>query len=135
MPTLEAFIGARHADGQKQQLIVALTDAVVDAIGAPVDSVRIILSEVAAYNYGSGGQAPVTGADGIALIQVFLIAGRSDAQKQALIAALTAAAGTLAIPASAVQIIIKDVPNTDFGLAGQTAAALGRGIGRAEMAR
>ena len=67
-------------------------------------------------------------------MQIFLIAGRSDAQKAHLIAALTDAAVTaLGVEPDAVCVIIKDVPNTDFGLAGKTAESLGRGIGRLAM--
>jgi 4-oxalocrotonate tautomerase len=67
----------------------------------------------------------------MSVIQVFLIAGRTDEQKSALIAALTdAAVATLGLERSDVRVIIKDVPNTDFGIAGNTAKSLGRGIGR-----
>ncbi len=70
----------------------------------------------------------------MAIMQVFLIAGRTDAQKVRLIAALTeAAVASIGVQADAVRVIIKDVPNTDFGLAGKTAESLGRGIGRAAM--
>jgi 4-oxalocrotonate tautomerase len=70
----------------------------------------------------------------MAIMQIFLIAGRSDAQKVRLIAALTEAAVTsLGVEPDAVRVIIKDVPNTDFGLAGKTAESLGRGIGRRAM--
>ncbi len=67
----------------------------------------------------------------MAIIQVFLIAGRTDEQKSRLIAALTkAAVTTLGIDSAMVRVIIKDVPNTEFGIAGKTAKSLGRGIGR-----
>lgn len=66
------------------------------------------------------------------VIQAFLIAGRTDPQKARLIAALTqAAVSTLAVEPDAVRVIIKDIPNTEFGIGGTTAASLGRGIGRA----
>lgn len=68
------------------------------------------------------------------ILQVYLIAGRTVKQKEKLVEALTkAAATTLEVDNMAVQIVIKDLPNTDFGLAGKTAKSLGRGIGRAEM--
>lgn len=65
------------------------------------------------------------------VIQAFLIAGRTPPQKARLIAALTqAAVATLAVEPDAVRVIIKDIPNTEFGIGGATAASLGRGIGR-----
>ncbi|MES2259362.1 MAG: 2-hydroxymuconate tautomerase family protein [Pseudomonadota bacterium] len=132
MPTIETFITEGHSDGRKQQLIESLTQAVVTSVDAPADSVRIILTEVPDGNFGVGGKAAELNPQ--AVLQAFLIAGRTDAQKVELIAALTDAAVTgLEARREDVRVIIKDVPNTDFGLGGKTAAALGRGIGRAAM--
>ena len=135
MPTIETFLVEGGSDSAKQRLISALTSAVVTAINAPAESVRVILTEVPAGNFGVGGQtAAALPHQAHALIQAFLIAGRSKQQKVQLIAALTdAAVGAIDVAAETVRVIIKDVPNTDFGLGGQTAAALGRGIGRAAM--
>lgn len=131
MPTIEAFINEGHGDGRKQDLIERLTAAVVAAVDAPADSVRVILTEAPRANIGVGGSPAQAGQ---AVLQAFLIAGRTDAQKVALIAALTGAAvASLGVRAPDVRVFIKDVPNTDFGLGGRTAAALGRGIGRAAM--
>lgn len=135
MPTIETFVVEGGSDDGKRRLIAALTAAVVTAIDAPADSVRVILSEVPAANFGIGGRSVAMRPVGAqALMQAFLIAGRSAQQKVRLIAALTAAAAD-AIDAApeAVRVIITDVPNTDFGLGGQTAAALGRGVGRDAM--
>jgi 4-oxalocrotonate tautomerase len=63
----------------------------------------------------------------MSIIQAFLIAGRTDEQKARLIAGLTdAAVNVLAIDKQQVRVIIKDIPNTDFGIGGVTAKALGR---------
>jgi phenylpyruvate tautomerase PptA (4-oxalocrotonate tautomerase family) len=44
-----------------------------------------------------------------------------------LIAALSeTGAGVLDTPLNAARVMIKDIPNTDFGIGGQTAQALGR---------
>jgi len=60
-------------------------------------------------------------------VHALLIAGRTDAQKAALIAGLTRVIEeTLQVPAAPVRIMILDVPNTDFGLGGLTALARGR---------
>lgn len=40
MPTVQAFILTGHSDGRKARLIAVLTDAVVEAIDAPVDTRR-----------------------------------------------------------------------------------------------
>jgi 4-oxalocrotonate tautomerase len=67
----------------------------------------------------------------MSVIQVFFIAGRTDEQKERLIAALTkAASDTIGIDPKEVRVILKDVPNTEYGIAGKTAKSLGRGVGR-----
>lgn len=63
----------------------------------------------------------------MSIIQAFLIEGRTDQQKTTLISALTdAAVDVLGIDKDTVRVIIKDIPNTDFGIAGKTAKSLGR---------
>ncbi|MFP3608244.1 tautomerase family protein, partial [Paraburkholderia sp. SIMBA_053] len=50
-----------------------------------------------------------------------------DAQKEALIAQLCeTSAAVLDVPLQSTRVMIKDIPNTDFGLGGKTARALGR---------
>lgn len=67
----------------------------------------------------------------MSVIQAFLIAGRTPEQKARLIAALTqATVSTLSVEPTTVRVIIKDIPNTEFGIGGATASSLGRGIGR-----
>ncbi len=56
MPTIETFIVEGYTDQQKKQLIGSLTSAVVTAIDAPIESVRIILTEVAEKNFGIAGK-------------------------------------------------------------------------------
>jgi len=56
MPTLEVYLPQGHADERKESLIQGLTQATVDAIGAPAESVRILLSELPAANIGLGGK-------------------------------------------------------------------------------
>ncbi|WP_424192418.1 2-hydroxymuconate tautomerase [Ampullimonas aquatilis] len=61
------------------------------------------------------------------LAQIFMIKGRTEEQKKAVIEKVTAAivegAGA---PKEAVRVWIQEVPNTDWGIAGQTAKDLGR---------
>jgi phenylpyruvate tautomerase PptA (4-oxalocrotonate tautomerase family) len=60
-------------------------------------------------------------------VHAFLIAGRSPAQKEAMIAGVTEVIEeTLGIPADPVRIMFFDIANTDFGMKGVTARSLGR---------
>ncbi|RQS30949.1 4-oxalocrotonate tautomerase [Burkholderia sp. Bp8992] len=128
MPTLEVFLPAGHDDARKAELIARLTGATVDAIGAPVDAVRVLLTELPATHVGLGGRSAADGAQpSLPVIVAILIAGRTDEQKRALIAALSdVGAHVLDAPLQATRVIIKDIPNTDFGIGGRTARALGR---------
>lgn len=142
MPNIEMFLVEGYPDQQKETLIAALTDAAVTAIDAPADSIRVMLTEMSARNFGIGGktvqairQAPSTWQSEAAIIQVLLIAGRTDEQKSRLIAGLTDAVVTvLGVADSEVRVIVRDVPNTDYGIAGKTAKSLGRGTGRTSQA-
>ncbi|NUU03842.1 2-hydroxymuconate tautomerase family protein [Herbaspirillum robiniae] len=67
----------------------------------------------------------------MSIIQVFFIAGRTDEQKERLIAALTdAAVHTVGMAREEVRVILKDIPNTEYGISGKTAKSLGRGVDR-----
>ncbi|MCU1724118.1 MULTISPECIES: 2-hydroxymuconate tautomerase [unclassified Pseudomonas] len=61
------------------------------------------------------------------IMQVHLIAGRSEEQKARLIEALSAAAvEALDAPLESVRVIINEIPASHFGIAGQTAKQRGR---------
>ncbi|AOJ06132.1 2-hydroxymuconate tautomerase family protein [Burkholderia mayonis] len=128
MPTLEVYLPAGHPDARKAELIDRLTAATVAAIGAPVESVRILLNALPAAHIGLGGRTAADGAPPAPpVIVAILIAGRTDEQKRALIAALSdASAAVLDAPLQAIRVIVKDIPTTDFGIGGKTARALGR---------
>ncbi|RDU96232.1 tautomerase family protein [Trinickia dinghuensis] len=128
MPTLEVFLPAGHVEASKAELIRRLTLATVESIGAPAESVRILLSELPPAHIGLGGRSAADGAPpSLPVIVAILIAGRTEDQKRALIAALSeASAQVLEAPLQATRVVIKDIPNTDFGLGGKTAKALGR---------
>ncbi len=61
------------------------------------------------------------------IVQVFMIEGRTEDQKRAVIekvsAALVEATGA---PKEAIRVWIQEVPKTNWGIAGQTAKDLGR---------
>ncbi|MFM0205122.1 tautomerase family protein [Paraburkholderia fungorum] len=127
MPTLEVYLAAGHAEARKAQLIAGLTQATVDAIGAPVESVRILLCELPPHDFGVGGVSAADRRAPLLVIVAILIAGRTPAQKTALVAALSETGATvLDTPLDAARVMIKDIPNTDFGIGGQTAKSLGR---------
>lgn len=123
MPTLEVYLPQGHSDERKASLIRGLTQATVDAIGAPAESVRILLSELPASNIGLGGKLTPAAL----VIIAILIAGRTETQKEALITHLSeTSASVLNVPLQSTRVMIRDIPNTDFGLGGKTARALGR---------
>jgi 4-oxalocrotonate tautomerase len=124
MPTLEVHLPQGHTDERKASLIQGLTQATIDANGAPAESVRILLSELLAANIGLGGKLTLSA---LPVIIAILIAGRTNAQKKVLIAHLSeTSAAILDVPLPSTRVMIKDIPNTDFGIGGQTARALGR---------
>jgi 4-oxalocrotonate tautomerase len=134
MPTIQASILAGQTDGEKAALISALTHAVVETIDAPIDSVCVIVDEVPRSHFGVAGKPATAATRPRAVLQAFLIAGRTDAQKAHLIEGLTAAAAAaIGVEPAIVRVFVIDLPNTDFGLGGRTALALGRGIGRADL--
>ncbi|MFM0554383.1 tautomerase family protein [Paraburkholderia sediminicola] len=127
MPTLEVYLPEGHAPARKAQLIAGLTQATVAAICAPAESVRILLSELPPHDFGLGGVSNASARAPLLTIVAILIAGRTPAQKEALIAALSkTSADVLETPLAVARVMIKDIPNTDFGIGGQTAKSLGR---------
>jgi 4-oxalocrotonate tautomerase family enzyme len=127
MPTLEVFLPEGHEVARKAQLIAGLTQATVTAIGAPAESVRILLSELPPHDFGLGGASNANTRAPLLTIVAILIGGRTPAQKEALIAALSkTGADVLDTQLAAARVMIKDIPNTDFGIGGQTAKSLGR---------
>ncbi|OZI22289.1 4-oxalocrotonate tautomerase [Bordetella genomosp. 7] len=124
MPILNIQIMQGHDARQKAALLKNCSTAVVDSIGAPLPSIRIVLEEVAPEHVIVAGEI----GKAMALVVVRLIAGRTDAQKAALIAALSSAIHTsVNISQDDVRVILADVPKTDMGVAGGiTAQAAGR---------
>lgn len=134
MPNLNVYLLEGHSDAQKELLLARMTDAVVDSIAAPQASVRIFLIELPRAHVSVGGVSLAAAARagepipaGGPTVHVFLIAGRSEAAKEVLIGRLTGVIGeVLDIPPAPVRIMIFDVANTDFGMEGKTARAMGR---------
>jgi len=61
------------------------------------------------------------------LAQLFMIEGRTEEQKRAVIEKVTGAiVEATGAPREAVRVWIQEVPTTNWGIAGQTAKDLGR---------
>ena len=59
--------------------------------------------------------------------QIFLVSGRTDEQKKAVIEKVTdALVEAVGAPRENVRVWIQEVPNTQWGIAGKTAKELGR---------
>jgi 4-oxalocrotonate tautomerase len=128
MPNLNVYLVEGFAPERKTALLKRMTDAIVTTIGAPREAVRIFLIELARAHVCVGGvtllEADLPGGP---TVHALLVAGRSEAQKEALIGGLTRAIEeTLDVPAEPVRIMILDIANTDFGMQGVTARSLGR---------
>lgn len=55
MPIVEITLIEGRSHAQKERLVSKVTDAIVEAIDAPVASVRIILREIPAKHFAVGG--------------------------------------------------------------------------------
>lgn len=57
MPNIEMFVVEGLSDEKKAELISALTNATVEAIDAPIDSIRAWLTEIPAKQFGIAGKS------------------------------------------------------------------------------
>ena len=124
MPILTAHLSAGYSPEQKIALLKQSTQAVVDALNAPLPSIRMVIQEYASDSAIVAGEI---GANQLIYI-AYLIEGRGPELKAALIAALSkAASAALGMSEQDVRVIIRDVPKTDMGVAGGISAlAAGR---------
>ncbi|QBM16460.1 2-hydroxymuconate tautomerase [Marinobacter sp. JH2] len=61
------------------------------------------------------------------IAQLYIIEGRSDEQKEALIREVTEAMSrSLEAPVERIRVMITEMPKQHFGIAGQSAVKLGR---------
>ncbi|AUH53515.1 4-oxalocrotonate tautomerase [Chromobacterium sp. ATCC 53434] len=56
MPIIQVSMMEGRSDGEKARLIEALTAAVVEQLGAPRKSVRVLINEVPKANWGIAGK-------------------------------------------------------------------------------
>ncbi|CAI3957681.1 MAG: 2-hydroxymuconate tautomerase [Flavobacteriaceae bacterium] len=57
MPIAQLYILEGRTDTQKENLISEVTDAMVRAIDAPKDRVRVIITEMPKTHFGIGGES------------------------------------------------------------------------------
>lgn len=130
MPNLNIYLVEGFRDEQKARLMRRVSEVVETTLAAPMASIRIFLIELPKAHISVGGEILATipdGGPGGPTVHAFLIAGRSPAQKEAMIAGVTEVIEeTLGIPADPVRIMFFDIANTDFGMKGVTARSLGR---------
>ncbi|WP_213941167.1 2-hydroxymuconate tautomerase [Pseudomonas sp. dw_612] len=56
MPIMQVFLIEGRDEEQKARLIAALTDAAVESIQAPRESVRVIITEMPKTDFGIAGK-------------------------------------------------------------------------------
>lgn len=124
MPMLNVQILQGHSAAKKTDLLKKLTQSVVDSIGAPLASVRVVLQEIPAEHVIVAGEIGKE----MVMITVGLIRGRTEDQKAAVIAAIfDATEQAIGVSKQNIRVILFDRPATDFGVAGGiTAKAAGR---------
>ena len=124
MPILNVQISQGLSAAQKTALLQKMTQAIVDSVGAPLASIRIILQEIPPEHVIVAGELGKE----MALVTANLIQGRSDELKAALIAGVAnAVEQSTGISTQNVRVVLYDIPKTDLGVAGgKTALASGR---------
>ncbi|TAL91552.1 MAG: tautomerase [Candidimonas sp.] len=104
---------------QKKQLLERSSKAVVDSIGAPQASVRVMLHELPREHYLDAGQFGAA----TVMYQVEFIVGRTEELKSALIASLSKTAGEVTgIPERDIRVRLIDFPKENMGMAGGVSA-------------
>jgi len=57
MPIIQAFLLEGRSEEKKAAFIAAVTDAAVSSLDAPIESIRVIISEMPASDYGIAGKS------------------------------------------------------------------------------
>jgi 4-oxalocrotonate tautomerase len=55
MPLIQVHMAEGRTDDQKRALLVAITDAVHESVGAPIESIRVWIDEFSPTEYMAGG--------------------------------------------------------------------------------
>ena len=56
MPFMQVYMLEGRTEEQKEKLIAALTEAAVTSIDAPIETVRVWITEVPLAHWGAGGK-------------------------------------------------------------------------------
>lgn len=124
MPFVTITVSQPLTADQKKQLMQASSDAIVDALKAPLPSVRIVLNELPPGHYLNGGKFDTLAVE----YTLDMIEGRSDQLKADVIRELSRTANrVVGVSEEEVRVRMSDFPKTDIGVAnGLTAKAAGR---------
>jgi 4-oxalocrotonate tautomerase len=57
MPFAQIYLLEGRTEDQKRALIDKVTEAIVDAVGAPIENVRVWIHDVPKENWGIAGQS------------------------------------------------------------------------------
>ena len=119
MPILNILLNQNTTPAQKTELLENVSQAVVDSIGAPLSSVRVCLQSIDAQHVIVAGEI----GKAMAQVNAYILPGRTEEQKQALIKALSRAIVDYAgVSDQDSRIIIHDIPTSDMGVAGGVSA-------------
>lgn len=119
MPYVTISASQNFSTEQKKRLLERSSAAVVESIGAPLSSVRVLLHDLPDGYYLNAGQFDTPAV----MFQVEFIEGRTDEQKDALIAALSLAGNEVTgVSQDEVRVRLIDFPKSNMGMAGGVSA-------------
>jgi phenylpyruvate tautomerase PptA (4-oxalocrotonate tautomerase family) len=116
MPYARIEIASGRSRQEKAALLAAVDAAFVATLGVPPKDAFLRLFEFAPEN----AQVPPHHGPRFTFVEVQLFAGRDEATKAALYAALREGLGALGVPAADLTIALIDLPRRDWGIAGAT---------------
>ncbi|WP_374259906.1 2-hydroxymuconate tautomerase family protein [Zoogloea sp.] len=128
MPFAQVYLVEGQTAQEKRAVIANITQALQDAVGAPRPNVRVWIHDVPKSNFGVGGECIEDLEDSnFPFVQLFLIEGRTEEQKRAVIENVTHALEvSVGAQKGRIRAWIQEVPKANWGIAGQTAKDLGR---------
>ena len=128
MPFAQVHLVEGHSAEQKRAVIAKVTQSLQDAVGAPRPNIRVWIQELPKCDFGIGGETvDVLEDTALPFAQLFLIEGRTEEQKRAVIENVTQALEeAVGAARQVIRVWIQEVPKTNWGIAGKTAKDIGR---------
>ena len=133
MPRIHAMVPQGLSPENKETLIFTLADTVSETLKRPRSIVRVFIDEYALENFSVDGisyakrvsemneELDVSNSD--ILITLYIMAGRTPAQKQELVEAITdAVEAKVGYPRAKTRIYFMDLPAENFAVNGMTSA-------------